>query len=55
MMCIVWFCGDREELVIQSKMEAENKMIGDGKKTKQNKIKIKREGNLLSFPGREED
>lgn len=31
-MCIVWLCGDREELVILSKMEAENKLTRDGKK-----------------------
>lgn len=30
-MCIVWFCGDRKELVILSKTEAENKMTWDGK------------------------
>lgn len=46
-MCIVWFCGDREELVIQSKMEAENKMIGDGKKPKQNKKQAGREFTFL--------
>lgn len=33
-MCIAWFCGDREDLVLLSKMEAENKMTGDGKKIK---------------------
>lgn len=31
-MCVFWFCGDREELVILSKTEAENKMRLDGKK-----------------------
>lgn len=46
-MCIVWFCGDREELVILSKMEAENKLTGDGKK------KI-RKGNLLFFQERKD-
>lgn len=43
-LCIVWFCGDREELVILPKMEAENNMAGDGKKKKKG----------ICFPSQEE-
>lgn len=51
----MWFCGDREEMVILSKMEAENKMKGDGGKKRKGiyfpsqgeKIKTKREEKKL--------
>lgn len=42
----MWFCGDREEMVILSKMEAENKMKGDGGKKGKEFIFLPRERRL---------